>query len=409
MPAEARALILRGTPEFRRTNLALFSAGFATFALMYCVQPLLPLFARVFHVSAAVSSLAISTVTGSVAVAILLAGSVSEALGRKPVMTASMFASAALTTLSPLAPDWASLLTMRTLEGVAFSGLPAVAMAYLSEEMHPSAVGLAMGLYVGGTAVGGLSGRLLIGFFTDWLGWRPALGTVGAIGLVAAFIFWRSLPRSRNFHARPMHTGELMRSLAHHLSEPGLQLLFLEGFLLMGSFVSVYNYISFRLTAAPYSLSHSAVGSVFAVYLVGTVSSAWVGHLAGRLGRRNVFWSVVALMLVGLVITLARPLSMIIFGLVWFTFGFFGAHSVLSSWVGQRAQHSKAQASSLYLFFYYLGSSIAGTAGGLFWKWSGWPGVVAFLASLLLIALAVSLRLRKLQPITQVATILPLS
>ena len=246
------SLIRRGTPAFRHTNLALFSAGFATFALMYCVQPLLPLFAQLFHVSAAASSLAISSVTASVAIAILLAGSVSEAWGRKPVMTASMFSSAILTTLSPLAPGWPSFLGMRTLEGLAFSGLPAVAMAYLSEEMHPSAIGLAMGLYVGGTAVGGMSGRLLIGVLTDWLGWRLALAAVGVIGLIAAFIFWRSLPRSLNFHARPMHLGSLLDSFVQHLSEPGLRLLFVEGFLLMGAFVTVYNYMGFRLMAPPY-------------------------------------------------------------------------------------------------------------------------------------------------------------
>jgi YNFM family putative membrane transporter len=395
------SLILRGTPAFRRTNLALFSAGFATFALMYCIQPLLPMFTREFHISAATSSLSISAVTGSMAVAILLAGSVSEAWGRKSVMTASMFASAALTTLSPLAPGWNSFLAMRTLEGIAFSGLPAVAMAYLSEEMHPSSVGLAMGLYVGGTAVGGLSGRLLVGILTDHADWRTALAAVGGIGLLAALIFWRSLPRSVHFHPRPMHVGALLKSLAQHVTEPGLRLLFLEGFLLMGAFVSVYNYIGFRLVATPYSLSHGEVGSVFAVYLVGTISSAWVGNLAGRLGRRNVLWCVVALMLLGLLVTLLKPLSIIIVGLSVFTFGFFGAHSVLSSWVGLRARHSKAQATSLYLFFYYLGSSVAGTAGGFFWKSYGWAGVVAFLAGLLVIALIVGLRLTRLQPLAQ--------
>ena len=393
------SLILRRTAAFRRTNLALFSAGFATFALMYCVQPLLPLFAESFHISAASSSLAISSVTGSVAVAILLAGSVSEAWGRKPVMTASMFLSAALTTLSPLAPGWPSFLGMRALEGIAFSGLPAVAMAYLSEEMDPSSIGLAMGLYVGGTAVGGMSGRFIIGVLTDLAGWRFALAANGVIGLIAAFIFWRSLPSSRHFHSRPMQLGALLQSFGHHLSDPGLRLLFLEGFCLMGAFVSVYNYIGFRLVAPPYSLSHAAVGSIFAVYLVGTVSSAWVGHLAGRLGRRNVFWCVVALMLAGLLITLLRPLTLVILGLAVFTFGFFGGHSVLSSWVGLRARHSKAQATSLYLFFYYVGSSVVGTAGGLFWKAHGWLGVVAFLGALLLVALGVGLRLTRLQPL----------
>lgn len=400
-------MILRGTAAFRRTNLALFAAGFATFALMYCVQPLLPLFAQLFHISAAASSLAISSVTASVAVAILLAGSISEAWGRKPVMTASMFASAVLTTMSPLAPGWSSFLGMRALEGLAFSGLPAVAMAYLSEEMHPSAIGLAMGLYVGGTAVGGMSGRFLIGVLTDLAGWRIALSSIGLIGLLAALIFWRSLPRSEHFHARPMHLGSLVNSFGDHLSEPGLRWLYLEGFLLMGAFVTVYNYVGFRLMAAPYSLSHSAVGAIFAVYLVGTVSSTWVGHLAGRLGRRNVFWCVVACMLVGVLITLLRPLALIILGLAVFTFGFFGGHSVLSSWVGLRARHSKAQASSLYLFFYYVGSSIVGTAGGYFWKLYGWQGVVAFLTTLLSIALMVSLGLTALVPLNAVGNDVP--
>jgi len=378
------SLILRATPAFRRTNLALFSAGFATFALMYCVQPLLPLFTRVFHVSAAESSLAISTVTGAVAVAILLAGSVSEAWGRKPVMTASMFASAALTTLSPLAPGWTSFLCMRTLEGIAFSGLPAVAMAYLSEEMDASSVGLAMGLYVGGTAVGGLSGRLLTGILTDYTNWRVAVAAVGGTGLLAALIFWRSLPKSAHFQARPMHVGALLKSLAQHLAEPGLRLLFLEGFLLMGAFVTVFNYIGFRLMATPYGLSHAQVGLVFAVYLVGTVSSPWVGH---HMRERHILWLVVGVMLLGLLTTLLKSLAMIILGLCLFAFGFFGAHSVLSSWVGMRARHAKAQASSLYLFFYYLGSSIAGTAGGVFYKAYGWVGVVAFLTVLLTVAL----------------------
>src|SRR5690606_6910559 len=35
--------IQRGTADYRRATLALFCAGFATFAMLYCVQPLLPL------------------------------------------------------------------------------------------------------------------------------------------------------------------------------------------------------------------------------------------------------------------------------------------------------------------------------------------------------------------------------
>ncbi|MGL4119233.1 MFS transporter, partial [Escherichia coli] len=51
------------------------------------------------------------------------------------------------------------------------------------------------------------------------------------------------------------------------------------------------------------------------------------------------------------------------------------------------------QASSLYLFSYYLGSSIAGTLGGVFWHNYGWNGVGAFIALMLVIALLVGTRL----------------
>ena len=58
-------------------------AGFATFSLLYCVQPLLPAFAQDFRVSPAESSLALSLSTGFLAVAILGASAVSEVLGRR--------------------------------------------------------------------------------------------------------------------------------------------------------------------------------------------------------------------------------------------------------------------------------------------------------------------------------------
>ncbi len=385
--------IQRGTPAFRRTNLALFSAGFSTFALMYCVQPLMPLFSREFHVDAATSSLSLSLTTGLLAIAMLVAGSLSEAWGRKPVMVASLTMSAALTVVSAVMPGWRSFLFIRALQGLAFSGLPAVAMAYLSEEMHIGSVGLAMGLYISGSALGGMSGRLIAGALTDLVGWRFAIAVIGVLGLVAAFIFWRSLPPSARFQPRPLALRQLLASFAGHLRDPGLRSLFLEGFLLMGTFVTMYNYIGYRLSAPPYDLSQAAVGSIFVVYLVGIFSSSWVGDLAGRRGHAKTFWAPIVLMLLGLAVTLSSPLAAIIVGIAILTFGFFGAHSVASTWVGLRARHSKAQASSLYLFFYYVGSSAVGSSGGLFWSASGWPGVAAFTGALLVLALFISLRL----------------
>ena len=216
---------------------------------------------------------------------------------------------------------------------------------------------------------------------------------------IATLVFWRSLPPSRRFRPRPFALRPLLGSLFGHVADRGLPWLFLIGFLLMGSFVAVYNYSGFRLLAPPFSLSQAAAGAIFAVYLIGIVASTWVGALAGRLGQRRLLWATVLLMLAGLALTLSDRLALVVAGIALFTFGFFGGHSIASAWVGRRAQQARAQASALYLFSYYVGSSVAGSLGGLFWQRAGWPGVAVMVGSLLIAAFAVALRLTRLPPL----------
>ncbi|HET6554705.1 MAG TPA: MFS transporter [Dyella sp.] len=396
---ERDAHIRHGTPLFRRTNLALFAAGLATFGLLYCTQPLMPEFSHDYGVSAATAALSLSLTTGVLAFAMLFAGGVSDAWGRKSVMTASLMSSALLVLATALVPDWHTLLLLRTLLGFTLSGLPAVAMTYLSEEMHPESIGLGMGLYISGNAIGGMGGRLVAGVLADFVGWRWGVATVGLIGLVSGLVFWRSLPPSRHHVRHPLHLGQLVGRFALAFRDAGLPWLFAEGFLLLGAFVTVYNYIGYRLLTPPYSLGQALVGAIFSVYLIGTFSSAWMGHLAGRLGRRKVLWTAFALMLFGIALTTMQSLLLIVLGIVAVTFGFFGGHSIASSWVGRRAGSAKAQASSMYLFSYYMGSSLAGASGGLFYASHGWNGVALFVAALVLAGLLIAWRLYFLPPL----------
>ncbi len=375
-------LIRHGQPEFRRTTLALFAAGFATFALLYCVQPLMPVFARDFHVSGAESSLPLSLTTGFLAPALIVAGTFSEARGRVPLMLSSLLAAALLTIACAFAPRWGVLLALRALAGISFAGLPAISMAYLSEEVHPNSIGLAMGLAIGGNGLGGMSGRLLTALVADFSSWRWALAVIGTLGVAATVVAWRTLPPSRHFKPHPLRIGALSFTFWEQLRDARLVPLYVEGFLLGGAFVATYNYVTYHLLAEPYSLSHAAVGFIFVVYLVGIVASAWIGSIADRVGRRAMLASMAAVMLAGIVLTTLRPLALVIAGVAVVTFGFFGGHSVASSWVGLRATHAKAQAAALYLFFYYLGSSVVGSTGGLFWDRWRWPGVAAFVAAL---------------------------
>jgi YNFM family putative membrane transporter len=391
--------IEKDTPAFMRTVLALFSGGFATFALLYCVQPMMPVLSRDFSINAAQSSMILSVSTAMLAIGLLITGPISDRLGRKPIMVFSLFSAAIFTIVSALMPTWEGVLMARAMVGLSLSGLAAVGMTYLSEEIHPQHIGLAMGLYIGGNAIGGMSGRVITGVLSDFVSWHTSLLVMGLIAMGAATIFWKILPPSRNFRARPLNGRSLLDGFVMQFRDAGLPWLFLEGFLLMGAFVTVFNYIGYRLLADPYNLSQSVVGLFSIVYLSGIYSSAKVGALADKLGRRNVLWAVIVLMLAGIALSMFTPLAVVIIGMLMFTFGFFGAHSVASSWIGRRALKAKGQASSLYLFSYYVGSSIAGTGGGVFWHYGGWNGIGLFVGVLLLIALAAALKLAKVPPL----------
>jgi YNFM family putative membrane transporter len=402
--AGASLQVRRGTREFRQLNIALFLAGFCTFAQLYAVQPLLPIFAAEFGLTAGESSLALSVSTASLAVALLFAGSISDVLGRKRVMSAALWSSALLGLALVAVPDWHVILGIRTLIGIALSGVPAVAMAYLGEEVETDSLGLAMGLYIGGNAIGGMSGRLIIGALTDLTSWRLALGLMAVLTLLSALAFSRLLPRPRCFVPSAPRAREIAGAFIGNFRDAGLPLLFLEAFLLMGAFVTVYNYIAFRLAAPPYALSHTAIAAIFVVYLIGSFASAWVGQLGTRFGRRKVLWSMILVFAAGVALMAVESLALILAGIVTMTFGFFGAHSIASSWVTRRARHGKAQAASLYLLFYYLGSSIIGTLGGVFWQSWGWIGVTVLLSAALVLALAISIRLVFLQPLPEPET-----
>jgi YNFM family putative membrane transporter len=396
MPHTATAA---GSPEFKHINRAMAFGGFSTFALLYCVQPLMPLLAHDFALTPAQSSLALSVSTATLAVALLLSSVLSDRFGRKNLMAASMFAGGLLTLLSAFTHGYGQLLALRALLGLMFGGMPAVAMAYLSEEIEGKSLGVAMGMYIGGSAFGGMIGRVLASFISDFWSWRAALAVMGAAGLYAAWEFRRNLPESKNFRPGQRGFRGLVGGLRLHLSDAGLPWLFALSFILMGCMVSLYNYIGYRLLAAPFGMRQSAVGALSILYLLGIFSSVWAGRLADRLGRRNVLWLVMMAMLAGLLLTLAGTLTAIIAGMGLFTFGFFASHSVASSWVGRRARAPQALATAIYLFFYYLGSSVVGWFAGVAWSHAGWPGVVSMLGATLIVAMLISLRLRGLAPL----------
>lgn len=383
--------IARHTPEYLRAQWALFLAGFASFSLIYCVQPLLPAFSQTFGISAAQSSLALSLTTGLLAIAIVLAGAFSQALGRRGLMFTSMALASLLNIAAAVVPSWDALLLARALEGLVLGGVPAVAMAYLAEEIDPRYLGRTMGLYLAGTAFGGMMGRVGMGLLTEWVSWQFALGLLGGLCLLSAIGFLALLPPSRNFTPHPgLQVRFHLQAWGGHLRNRRLWSIYAVGFTLTSIFVSMFNYSTFRLSGAPYGLSQTQISLLFLAFGFGMAASSTAGRLADRMGRRPLLLAGFALMLAGMLLTLSPALPVVFIGIALVTTGFFVGHAVASASVGPLAGATKGHAASLYLLFYYLGSSAVGSIAGWFWQHGGWGAVVALTAALALLGLGLA-------------------
>lgn len=374
-----------------RLTAALFAGGIATFAELYAVQAVLPAMAAEWDLTESTVSLAVSVATGALALSVLPWAAVADRLGRARAMTISAVIAATAGVLVPLAPNFQLLLVLRGISGLALGALPALAMAHLVAMASPGRVSAVGGLYIAGTTIGGLTGRVLTGAVGGWAGWRWGLATTAVLVAVAALVFVVLLPRDRRSDPQ-QHAGRNQGSrIRLALIDRTVWVFYAQAFLLMGGFVTVYNLLAFRLLDDPYRLPASVVSLLFLTYLVGTVGSSGVGRMVGRFGRRTVLATAGFGMAAGVALTLAEPLWLILTGLVLLTFCFFVAHAIAATWAGERVPQARSQASALYSLSYYAGSSLVGFIGAVIFDLAGWPGAMFMVIGLALTAATIAL------------------
>lgn len=375
------------TPGFRRLMAGLFFAGVATFAQLYSPQGLLPLIATDLNVTADQAALLVSASTIGLAAAVIPWSFVGDRLGRKPAMTISIVAACLFGLGATLSPGFGAILTFRVLEGVALGGVPALAMAYLNEEVHPKSAGQSAGTFIAGTVIGGLLGRIVAAPIGEWFHWRIGMGVVLVLAVASAICFLSLTPEAKKFQPTTTSPRKAIASITTNLRSPVLNVMYLQGMLLMGGFVAIYNYLGFHLLEEPFNLPVTVVSLLFLAYLMGTLTSPWAGSLATKYRPSRVLMVLIVVMIIGVLLTLIENIWVLLFGLLIFTGAFFGAHSVASGWAGAAAEGGRAQSTSLYNLYYYTGSSIFGWLGGIFLTGYGWTGTVLMTAGLAVLAL----------------------
>lgn len=383
---------------YGRVLISMLLGSIVTFAVLYAPQPLMNVFSKQYGVSPSTASASISFPTLALAISLLYIPLLSRRIGRKRIMVISLFVTSVLAMVSAFSYNFEIFLFIRLLEGISVSGFPAIAIAYLNEEISPTSIGGTMGAYVAGTAVGGFVGRVAIGPLTDLFSWQIAFFVLGFICFLFSLYFWFYLPRPQNFKPEKMLFSTYLKALGASFKNRKLFLLYSMGFLVMGSYIMLFNYIGYPLTEAPYHLSQTVLGFLFVVNLIGTWSSTMFGRLADRHSRQKLMGLSCLIFVVGALITLVPNLWIKILGIAVFAFGFFAGHTTASGWVGVAAPaNRKATASSLYLLFYYTGSSVIGWAGGFIWTGLHWGGLVLTICLFMLICYGLSILSSKME------------
>lgn len=368
----------------RRTwrRIAVALAGFTAFLNLYAPQSVLPLLSEQFGAGPRDVSLTITAPTLAIALIAPFTGAVADVLGRKRVISIAMFALVVPTVMAALAPGLSALVFWRFVQGLVLPPIFAVVVAYIGEEWpRHEAVGVT-GIYTSATGFGGFFGRFITGVVADASHWRVAFLVLAVLTFGLALIVTLTLPKEHHFVRSP-GLKVAFAHLARHWRNPQLVATYATGFGVLFTFVATFTYVNFLLAAPPYSLSPTFLGSIFIVYLCGSVIAPLTGAGVARFGRRRLVMLAIAVWICGLLLTLVPSLPMILVGLAISAASGFLCQAVSTGVVAVSAEHGHSSAVGLYVSCYYVGGSVGGVLPGFIWNAAHWPGCIGMVVVVL--------------------------
>ncbi len=374
---------MNSAPRFGLTarQWAVGLAGYCTFINLYSPQAILPLLATEFGAGAAEIANIMTASTLAVALTAPFTGTAADVLGRKRVIVTAMLLLGIPTVMCALSSSLHELIVWRFVQGLVMPPVFAVTIAYIGDEWPAREATAAAGIYTSGASIGGFSGRFLTGILSDLIGWRYALVTIALMTFAGGLAVWALLPRETKF----VRSEGLIASGKHmlsHFRNPQLLATYAVGFGVLFSFVAIFTYVNFRLAAPPYNLSPTWLGAIFVTYMVGSGLTPLAGWAVGRFGRRRFMIPVIMCWIVGVAMTLAGPLWLIVLGLTVSASCGLICQTISTGYVTITAKAGRSSAVGLYVTCFYTGGSFGAALGGIAWIVGGWPACVAMVAAM---------------------------
>ncbi len=371
----------------RTIAFTMFLAGISCYGLLYYYQPMLPLLVKSFNVSVTESSFAVSFSTLGMTIGLLVGMFFSDSIGRKKLFSTTLFLGAVLALLSSFANTFAILILFCALKGIFLAGTASVSFAYINEEVSKESKSRVTGLYVAGGALGGMSARVIAGYLGSVFSWMWASIIIATIGLIFASIIFVKSPYSTNFVSRKKTFKILFYDNIMLLTNKYLLAYCSIGAVMIGIFVSLYNYVSFVLLSPAFALPKIYVSNIYFLFIFGLFGSVLTHKLLAHLKPHKLLRLVLLTTAFGLILLLLNSLYFIVLGLVFVTISFFIAHVVCSYIISNIQPSHRSIAISVYLLLYYTCSSIFGSATGFLldnWDWIGLVGSLLACVAILL-------------------------
>lgn len=387
----------RKSRRFYYIKLCIFLSGLSVFAQLYLFQPLLPMIAEHFHTTVGDSSLLVSSSTIGMALGLFFFAFRADSFSRKKLMVFSLIASAVLTIISTWIPSLTLLIIIGIVKGFVISGVSSVALAYLTEEVEISVVALAISMYLSGNTIGGMSGRIMATLLAGEFGWRNAVLMIGLQSLVLGLVFWKLFPDSKFFKPQKTDYHLKIKQMKRLIRDSYILRLYFIAALLMGTFVSIYNYMTFRLESDPFSLSHVFIAFIFLMYTFGVLGTMITSRLSVRFEKKYILKGSIFFLLTGLILLFSENIYVVVFGLGLFTLCFFAAHTMASQMTALHAKEGKSSATSIYWLFYYFGSSFLGSGTGYLLHSTSWNVFIGALIFVIIIAFALTIEYKSLK------------
>jgi DHA1 family bicyclomycin/chloramphenicol resistance-like MFS transporter len=245
--------------------------------------PAQPTLARVFGVSAETAQLTLSLFLVGFAIAQLLAGYLSDAFGRRPLLLWGLGLFTIAGVASAFSPAIHVLLVCRFLQGFGAASAPVIARAMVRDTQPASSAARLLSTMLAVIAIAPMVAPIFGAGLLAVLGWRAIFGALAVIGVVFATLAALTLEetRPRSLRARPSVAG-LFRDFGRFFRAPGTRIPMLIG---CASFAGQFAYISdspfvliegYGVPASHYSLYFG----ITALALMG--GSTLGGRLLGR-------------------------------------------------------------------------------------------------------------------------------